>query len=257
MTIQQIADTIDKNKWGFSVAKTKPEFKKLVTKAYQVEDTAAFIIDLIKKHKAEEIQVLPCRKNGNAFTYDVAKVITINLKKKESKTKEMNLDNTQFTALAGLSGLGVNMSDIFTAKDKATELIELKQKVERLEADNKALESTNKDLGFDLKIERTKNQTKNEWVELLKSPQGITLASTIASKFAAVPALGNPAAQESKPDAKIQFLINFLELESTPDVTKDFLNYVVKAHQVENAAEIIKELAQTLIKYNIIQNPSL
>lgn len=252
MTIQQIADTIDKNNWAFSVYKTEPEFKRIAKQIYKVGDTAAFIKNLIKEHETDEIQIQPHRKNGSSYPNDVAKVITINL-----KNKEMNIDNTQLNALAGLSGLGVNMSDIFTAKDKVTELIELKQKVERLETDNKTLESTNKDLGFDLKTERAKNQTKNEWVELLKSPQGITLASTIASKFAAVPALGNPAAQESKLDAKIQFLVNFLELESTPDVTKDFLNYVVKAHQVENAAEIIKELAQTLIKYNIIQQPSL
>lgn len=252
MTIQQIADTIDKKNWAFSVYKTEPEFKRIAKQVYKVGDTAAFIKNLIKEHETDEIQIQPHRKNGSSYPNDVAKAITINLKK-----KEMNIDNTQLNALAGLNGLGLNMSDIFTAKDKATELQELKQKVEKLEADNKALEHTNKDLGFDLKIERNKNQTKNEWVELLKSPQGITLASAIASKLSPVPALGNAAVQESKQDPKIQYLVNFLELKNTPEVTKDFLNYIVKAHQVENAADIIKELAQTLIKYQIIEQPSL
>jgi hypothetical protein len=252
MTIQQIADTIDKNNWAFTVSQTEPKFKKLANQIYQVEDTAAFINNLIKKHNPDEIQIQPSRKNGSAFPYDVAKVITINIKK-----KEMNLDNTQLSSLAGLNGLGLSMSEIFTAKDKALELSELKQKVERLEAENKALENTNRDLGFDLKTERSKNETKNEWVELLKSPQGITLASAIASKLSPVPALGNPAGQDVKHDPKIQYLVNFLELKNTPEVTKDFLNYIVKAHQVENAAEIIKELADTLIKYNIIRQPNL
>ncbi len=252
MTIQQIADTIDKKNWAFSVYKTEPEFKRIAKQVYKVGDTAAFIKNLIKEHETDEIQIQPHRKNGSSYPNDVAKAITINFKK-----KEMNIDNTQLNALAGLNGLGLNMSDIFTAKDKATELQELKQKVEKLEAENKALEHTNKDLGFDLKIERNKNQTKNEWVELLKSPQGITLASAIASKLSPVSALGNAAVQESKQDPKIQYLVNFLELKNTPEVTKDFLNYIVKAHQVENAADIIKELAQTLIKYQIIEQPSL
>ena len=35
MNIQQIADVIDKNNWGFSVFQTKPTYKKLVSNAHK------------------------------------------------------------------------------------------------------------------------------------------------------------------------------------------------------------------------------
>ena len=249
MTIQQIADTIDKNNWAFSVYKTKPEYKVLVIHTHGVENTAQYITDLAKKSKADEIQIEPAKKNGSRYKHGFAKTITINFKKKEME------NNIQLNALAGLSGLGLNMSEIFTAKDKAAEVTELKQKVERLEAENKNLESTNKDLGFDLKLEKSKSEKKNEFVELLKSPQGITLLSTIASKFSAAPALGSPAGQSTQElDKKTEWIINFLEDKETPDLVKDYIIYIIKGYQDKNGSEIIRDVTDVLIKHNIVQS---
>jgi len=119
MTIQQIANTIEKNKWDFTLLKTKPKFEVLA-KNYKSNNNPFEILNkLIKDSTAEEIQIIPVRRNGSSFNTHIAKTITINFKK-----KEMNIDNTQLNALAGLSGLGLNMADIFTAKDKASEVIE-------------------------------------------------------------------------------------------------------------------------------------
>ena len=145
MTIQQIANTINKNNWAFSVHQIKPVYKILISNAYNVSDTAKYITDLVGESNSEEIQITPAEKTDKGFEYGVAKTITINFKKNDME------QNEQFTALAGLSGMGLNMSDIFTAKDKAQELIELKAKVEKLETENRTLENSNRDIGFDLK----------------------------------------------------------------------------------------------------------
>lgn len=248
MTIQQIADTIDKNNWAFSVYKTKPEYKVLVIHAHGLENTAQYITDLANNSKADEIQIAPAKKNGSRYKHGFAKTITINFKK-----KEMNLDNTQLSALSGLSGLGLNMAEIFTAKDKASEVIELKQKINSLEIENKTLEKENTKLENKIEINEMKKAQKNELLEVIKSPQVMTLATALLSRSAA-PALGVPAHQSGKDlDEKIQWLINFLELEETPEMTKDFMIYIAKAHQDQNASTIVKELANTLMKYNIIQ----
>lgn len=267
MTIQQIANTIDQKDWAFSLFQTKPTYKKLVKNAHKEAEktgekyegeTVDFIKKLIIENKCDEIQILPLRKTGSSYRLDAAPSINIKINNNSNNNEISNKmeNNQQFTALAGLTGMGLNMSDIFTAKDKAQELIELKAKVEKLETENRTLENSNRDIGFDLKLAKDKSEKKNDFVELLKSPQGITLVSALASKFAPTPALGNPGVQEKVLDPKIQHLVNFLELESTPDVTKLFFNYIVEAHQVENAPEIIKELAQVLIKYNIIPQPT-
>ena len=247
MTIQQIAQTIDKNNWSFTVYKTKPEFERIAKHAYRVGNTAAYISNLIKEHKADEIQIQPSRKNGNSYPYDVAKVITINLEQQE------NMNTDQINMLAGLGNLGVSPSEIFTAKDKAAEVIELKQKINALESENKTLEKENTKLENKIEINEMKKAQKNELLEVIKSPQVMTLATALLSRGTA-PALGAPAHQSNKElDEKIQWLINFLELEDTPEMTKDFMIYIARAHQVDNAATIVKELASILMKYNIIQ----
>jgi len=248
MTIQQIAQTIDKNNWAFTIVETEPKTKALVRAAHKVGDTANYILDLVKKNKSEEIQILPIKKNGTTNNYGAGKAITINFKK-----KEMNIDNTQINALSGLSGLGLNMAEIFTAKDKAAEVIELKQKINALESENKTLEKANTKLENKIEINEMKKAQKNELLEVIKSPQVMTLATALLSRSTA-PALGAPANQSNKElDEKIQWLINFLDLEGTPDLTKDFMIYIAKAHQDENSTTIVKELANILMKYNIIQ----
>jgi len=247
MTIEQIANTIDKNNWAFSILQTKPKFKNLITHAFNQDDTAKCIKELISKNKSEEIQITPAMKTGEKFEEGFEKTITINFKKNEME------NNKQFEALAGLSGMGLNMSEIFTAKDKAQEVIDLKAKVERLEVENKTLESTNKDLGFDLKLEKSKSEKKNDFVELLKSPQGITLVSALASKFSPVPALGNAAPQiEQEQNEKVKWLLNYFNEAETPEMIKDFMIYIAKAQQNENAQIIMKEIAEILTVYNII-----
>ena len=249
MNIQQIADIIDKNNWLFTVVQFKPKHKHLVKSRKPHLGTAEYIEKLIKENKSEEIQIMPVSSNGTSKTYGAAKTITINFKK-----EEMNIDNTQFTALAGLSGLGLNMAEIFTAKEKAEEVIELKQKINLLESENKTLEKENTKLENKIEINEMKKAQKNELLEVIKSPQVMTLATALLSR-STVPALGAPGQQANKDlDEKIQWLINFLELEGTPDMTKDFMIYIAKAHQNENAATIIKELANILMKHNIIQS---
>jgi len=248
MTIQQIADTIDKNNWAFSVYKTKPEYKVLVIHAHGLENTAQYITDLVKKSKADEIQIAPAKKNGSRHKHGFAKTITINFKKKEME------NNIQLSTLSGLSGLGLNMAEIFTAKEKTEEVIDLKQKIQILESENKALEKENTKLENRLEIDKLKQGQKNDLLEVIKSPQVMTLATALLSRGSA-PALGSPSPQSTQDsDEKIQWLVNFLELEGTPELTKDFMIYIVKAHQDENAAEIIKEMVFTLKKHNIIQH---
>ena len=248
MTIQQIANTIEKNKWDFTLLKTKPKFEVLA-KNYKSDTNPIEVINkLIKDSTAEEIQIIPVRRNGSSFNTHIAKTITINFKK-----KEMNIDNPQFDTLSGLSGLGLNMAEIFTAKDKAAEVIELKQKINALESENKTLEKANTKLENKIEINEMKKAQKNELLEVIKSPQVMTLATALLSRSTA-PALGAPANQSNKElDEKIQWLINFLDLEGTPDLTKDFMIYIAKAHQDENSTTIVKELANILMKYNIIQ----
>lgn len=248
MTVQQIANTIDKNNWSFTVYKTKPGFKRIAKHVFQVGDTSAYILDLIEKHKAEEIQIQPSRKNGTSNPYDVGKVITINLE------NPGNMNTDQFNMLTGLGNLGISPSEVFTAKDKAAEVIELKQKINSLESENKSLEKENTKLENKIVISEMKKAQKNELIDIFKSPQVMTLATAILSRGAA-PALGSPSPETNNDhDEKLQWLINFLQLENTPEMAKDFMIYVAKAHQNENAATIIKELANTLMKYNIIQS---
>jgi hypothetical protein len=265
MTIQQIAQTIDKNNWGFSIHQTKPFYKKLVSNAHKKAPSNAIkyegeTVDFIKKvildNECDEIQIWPSRMTGGKFRFNVGSTITITINNNNhNKTNKMDVNNTQFSALAGLNGLGLNMSEIFTAKDKAAEVIELKQKVERLETENSNLESTNKDLGFDLKLEKSKSEKKNEFVELLKSPQGITLLGTIASKFSPAPALGAPAGQPGQElDKKTEWIINFLEDKETPDLVKDYLIYIIKGYQDKNGSEIIRDVTDVLVKHNIVQS---
>jgi len=116
------------------------------------------------------------------------------------------------------------------------------------------LEKENTKLENKIEINEMKKAQKNELLEVIKSPQVMTLATALLSRNT-IPALGAPGQQANKElDEKIQWLINFLELEGTPDMTKDFMIYIAKAHQNENAATIIKELANILMKYNIIQS---
>ena len=264
MTIQQIAQTIDKNNWGFSIHQTKPFYKKLISNAHKEAPSNAIkyegeTVDFIKKvildNECDEIQIWPSRMTGGKFRFNVGSTINITINNNHNKKDKMDVNNTQFSALAGLNGLGLNMSEIFTAKDKAAEVIELKQKVEKLEADNKNLESTNKDLGFDLKLEKSKSEKKNEFVELLKSPQGITLLSTLATKFSPAPALGTPAGQSTQElDKKTEWIINFLEDKETPDLVKDYIIYIIKGYQDKNGSEIIRDVTDVLVKHNIVQS---
>jgi len=248
MTIQQIANTIDKNNWAFSVYKTKPEYKILVIHAHKVGDTAKYLTDLVEENKADEVQIATEKKNGTRFKHGFAKTITINFKK---NTMENNI---QLNALAGLSGLGLNMAEIFTAKEKTAEVIDLKQKIQILESENKALEKENTKLENRIEIDKLKTNQKNDLLEVIKSPQVMTLATALLSR-GATPALGTPAQQSVQDlDEKIQWINNFLsELPEEEELTKDFIIYVIKAYQDDNKAMIIKEIAQVLTKYGIIQ----
>jgi len=252
MTIQQIANTIDKNNWAFSVFKTKPEYKVLVKHAHKVGDTAKYLMDLVEENKADEIQIAPAKKNDNGFEYGFAKTITINFNKNNMENNAEN--NAQLNALAGLSGLGLNMAEIFTAKEKIAEVIELKQKIQILESENKTLEKENFKLENKIEIDQLKTSQKNDLLEVIKSPQVMTLATALLSRGAA-PALGTPAPQPTEDlDEKIQWITNFLtELPEEEELTKDFIIYVIKAYQDENKAIIIKEIAGILTKYGIIQ----
>ncbi len=249
MTIEQIAQTIDKNNWAFTVNKTKPEYKVLVIHAHGLENTAQYITDLVNKSKADEIQIAPAKKNGSRYKHGFAKTITINFKKKEMD------NNIQLNALAGLSGLGLNMAEIFTAKEKTAEVIDLKQKIQILESENRALEKENTKLENRIEIDKLKQGQKNDLLEVIKSPQVMTLATALLSRGAA-PALGSPALQPTESiDEKTQWITNFLtELSEAEELTKDFLIYVIKAHQDENRVTIIKEIAEILTTYNIIKS---
>ena len=269
MTLEQIANIIDQKNWGFTIYQTKPVYKKMLANAHKEVtgrgfkyecETIDLIKDLIEEHQPDEIQIMPSIYSGSVFRLGAAPAINIKINNSktsnhEKNNNEMEVSNTQFTALAGLQGMGLNMSDIFTAKDKTQEVIDLKAKVEKLEAENRTLENANRDLGFDLKLATDKNEKKNEFVELLKSPQGISLISAVASKFSPAPALGNPALQiqqGSKTDEKLQWLVNYFNDAETPEMIKDLMIYIAKAQQDENAAMIIKEITELLTTYNII-----
>ncbi len=249
MTIQQIANTIDKNNWAFSVLQTKPKYKSLVIHAFNRDDTAQYLTDLISANKSEEIQIAPAKKNGEKFEQNIAKTITINF-----KTNTMD-NNLQLNALAGLSGLGLNMTEIFTAKEKIAEVLDLKEKIKILESENKTLEKDNTKLENRIEIDKLKQGQKNDLLEVIKSPQVMTLATALLSRGAA-PALGSPALQPTESiDEKTQWITNFLtELSEAEELTKDFLIYVIKAHQDENRVTIIKEIAEILTTYNIIKS---
>ncbi len=248
MTIEQIAKTIEKNNWAFSVWQTKPKYKNLVKHVHNVGDTAQYIKGLVDKNNSEEIQIAPAKKNGSSFKHGFAKTITINFK------KETMENSAQLNALAGLSGLGLNMAEIFTAQEKATEVIELKQKIQILESENKTLEKENTKLENKIEIDSYKTSQKNDLLEVIKSPQVMTLATALLSRGAA-PALGTPAQQPVQDlDEKIQWITNFLiELPKEEELTKDFMIYIIKAYQDDNKAKIIEEIAGVLTKYGIIK----
>ncbi len=254
MTIQQIVETIIEKDWAFTVHQVKPIKKLLVKNVHRIKDPATYIMDLVKKNESEEIQILPVRMNGNAKHYGEDKTITINFNKNNQDNQNNMVNNEQLNTLSGLSGLGLNMAEIFTAKDKAEEVIDLKQKIQILESENKSLEKENTKLENKIEINEMKNGQRNELLEVIKSPQVMTLASALLSR-GTTPALGAPASQSNKElDEKIQWLINFLEQEQTPEMTKDFMIYIAKAHQDENASNIVRELAAILMKHNIIQS---
>ena len=92
-------------------------------------------------------------------------------------------------------------------------------------------------------------------MELLKSPQGITLLSTLATKFSPAPALGLPAGQTTQElDKKTEWIINFLEDKETPDLVKDYIIYIIKGYQDKNGSEIIRDVTDVLVRHNIVQS---
>ncbi|OBQ52874.1 hypothetical protein JJL45_09170 [Tamlana sp. s12] len=251
MTIQQIAEKIDSNGWAFTIYQTKPNQKRLAHHAYDLEDSAGFITNLVKTNGSEEIQIVPEKRNGSAFKQGFAKTITINF-----KMPEMNNNNqdTNFSALAGLQHMGLNMAEIFTAKDKATELAEVKTKNTILEGQLKTLEFDNMKLENKLEMQELKKNNDSKFMELAKSPQVLAVLTSVFSKGQTPAALGSPEAiEQNSLDPKIKYLINFLELETTPEAFKDFMIYMVKANQHENAPEISKEIIEVLVNHNIIK----
>ncbi|AUS04387.1 hypothetical protein [Pseudotamlana carrageenivorans] len=251
--IQQIANKIDSENWAFTLYQTKPEQKRLAHHACDLENTAEFISNLVKENNSEEIQIVPEKKNGSSYKQGFAKTITINFKKTEMNNRNNNQDNS-FAALAGLQSMGLNIAEVFSAKDKATELTEAKSKISFLEDRVKTLEFDNMKLENKLEMQELKKNSESKFLELAKSPQLLGVLSSILSKNSAPApaALGTPVEQKEL-DPKIKYVVNYLELETTPEAFKDFLIYMIKAHQHENAPEITQDIIEILVNNNIIK----
>ena len=158
------------------------------------------------------------------------------------------------TALTGLAQMGLNMADIFTAKEKAADLTEFKAKNAMLEERLKSLEFENMKLENKLEMQALKKNNESKLMDLAKSPQLLSVLASVFSKTPAPAALGTPAENpQIKIDAKTKYIINYLDLESTPDALKDLFIYITKAHQHENAAKITEEIISILAKHNIIK----
>ena len=250
MTIQQIAKQIDTNNWAFTLYQTKPNQKRLAHHTFGHDNTADFITNLVKENGCEEIQIVPEKRNGSAFKQGFAKTITINFKEKTMPTTTPE----NITALTGLAQMGLNMADIFTAKEKAADLTEFKAKNAMLEERLKSLEFENMKLENKLEMQALKKNNESKLMDLAKSPQLLSVLASVFSKTPAPAALGTPAENpQIKIDAKTKYIINYLDLESTPDALKDLFIYITKAHQHENAAKITEEIISILAKHNIIK----
>lgn len=255
MNIQQIANTIDERNWLFTVIQTEPTHKHLVKSRKSNQGTAEYIEKLIKENKSEEVQIIPVAVNGTSKTPGAGKVITLKINNNKSKQMVNNTNGLDLNALAGLNGLGLSMADIFTAKDKGAENKALNTKVEELKEKIDTLKSENTKLENKIYLNEIKATQKNEWLDIVKSPQVMSLATALISKgVAPTPALGTPTPQQTQElDEKIKWLVNFLEQEGTPEMAKDMMIYIAKAHQDENAAMILKDIVATLQKHNLIQ----
>lgn len=268
MNITQIANHIDKKNWAFTVYKTKPEFKELVKFAYQKEDTAAFLANLITESGAEEIQILPFKKNGNSHTSGIAKIVTINLKDNMNN----NSSQSQNSGLNGNGfGLGFNemldLRDLKRDKESSTEKItELKAELETIKKDKAALEIQNRELlsakanaekekELDLKLAKLEN--KNPLDKLFENPQ---LMATLVTAFKKpAPSLTGAAPQleeGQEQDPKVKFITDHLSDQNTPGEVVDLVAYVVKAHKSDNT-NALKEVAEVLVSNKVIatQNP--
>lgn len=254
MRIQQISDTLDQNGWAFTLYQSKPDYKRLAHHIYSkdLEDTSKYIMDLVEQSGSEEIQIVPEKKNGTAYKQGFAKTITINFKAPET----MKRNQTQLpdmNSLNGLAGLGLSMAEIFTAKDKASELSDTKAAKIVLEERVKTLEFENMKLENKLEMQDLKKSNSSEIVSLMKSPQVLGVLGNLFSKGAAqAPALGHAAEEVEPLDPKTQFIVNQLGLETTPEAVKDLLIYMIKLQSHENAPAITKEIVEILVANDII-----
>jgi len=280
-TLSEIANKIDQENWGFSVAMTSPKFQSLVKNAYQVDDTLGYLTDLIKNSGATEIQISPLRKNGSVFKGGIAKTITLNLNTPNMNNQQHSQQHGQqqnqaqnFGLNGGAMGLGFSeMVDYRHLKSedvrKADTISDLKTKVATLEKEKALLEiekralETEKataDKNKDLELKLAAIDGKSSLDKLLENPTLITTIMGVLKPAVATQALGAPAQQTANQTAeqtalhpKVKFVSNFLNNEKVPENTKDLFAILVKSQMHEKAQEITSEIVEVLKKHELIK----